>query len=88
MNLRNYIPEKRKFSGILCFRQQRSRRRRTAAVRRRRIIATIIPTDKKTKIAWNCTDIVCFYIRKMIEFQSLSMWITHLIWLNSNIHAF
>ena len=22
----NYIPEKRKFSGILCFRQQRSRR--------------------------------------------------------------
>ena len=24
----NYIPEKRKFSGILCFRQQRSRRRR------------------------------------------------------------
>ena len=23
----NYIPEKRKFSGILCFRQQRSRRR-------------------------------------------------------------
>ena len=23
-----YIPEKRKFSGILCFRQQRSRRRR------------------------------------------------------------
>ena len=24
----NYIPEKRKFPGILCFRQQRSRRRR------------------------------------------------------------
>ena len=30
----NYIPEKRKFSGILCFRQQRSRRT-AAAVRRR-----------------------------------------------------
>ena len=28
----HYIPEKRKFSGILCFRQQRSRR---TAVRRR-----------------------------------------------------
>ena len=27
----NYIPEKRKFSGILCFRQQRRRRRRRAA---------------------------------------------------------
>ena len=32
----NYIPEKRKFSGILCFRQQRSR-----AVRRRRRRVTI-----------------------------------------------
>ena len=40
----NYIPEKRKFSGILCFRQQRSRRRRrtaaAAAAVRRRIIAS------------------------------------------------
>ena len=49
---------------------------------------SIILTEKKiTKIAWNCTDNVCFYIRKMIEFQSLSMRITHLIWLNSNIHV-
>ena len=35
----NYIPEKRKFSGILCFRQQRSRhtvRRRTVRRRSRR----------------------------------------------------
>ena len=30
----NYIPEKRKFSGILCFRQQRSRRRRRVVRRR------------------------------------------------------
>ena len=40
----HYIPEKRKFSGILCFRQQRSRRRRrrrtAAAAVRRRIIAS------------------------------------------------
>ena len=27
----NYIPEKRKFLGILCFRQQRSRRRRVGS---------------------------------------------------------
>ena len=32
-----YIPEKRKFSGILCFRQQRSR----AAVRRRVTISLL-----------------------------------------------
>ena len=39
----NYIPEKRKFSGILCFRQQRSRRRRrrTAAAAVRRIISLL-----------------------------------------------
>ena len=30
----NYIPEKRKFSGILCLRQQRSRVRRVRRVRR------------------------------------------------------
>ena len=35
-----YIPEKRKFSGILCFRQQRSRRR-TATVRRRVTISLL-----------------------------------------------
>ena len=36
-----YIPEKRKFSGILCFRQQRSRRRRVVrrrVVRHRRVV--------------------------------------------------
>ena len=32
MDLYNYIPEKRKFSGILCFRQQRSRRRVTISL--------------------------------------------------------
>ena len=36
--LHNYIPEKRKFSGILCFRQQRSRR----LVRRRRNLVSAI----------------------------------------------
>ena len=38
----NYIPEKRKFSGILCFRQQRSHRRR--AVRRvvRRVVRHVV----------------------------------------------
>ena len=35
-----YIPEKRKFSGILCFRQQRSRR----VVRHRRRRVTILST--------------------------------------------
>ena len=30
--LSNYIPEKRKFSGILCFRQQHSRRRVVSAI--------------------------------------------------------
>ena len=34
IGLCNYIPEKRKFSGILCFRQQRSRAAAAAAVRR------------------------------------------------------
>ena len=29
---RNYIPEKRKFSGIFCFCQQRSRRRRRVTI--------------------------------------------------------
>ena len=35
----SYIPEKRKFSGILCFRQQRSRRRRRR--RRRRVTISL-----------------------------------------------
>ena len=36
----NYIPEKRKLSGILCFRQQRSRRAATAV--RRRITISLL----------------------------------------------
>ena len=37
----NYIPEKRKFSGILCFRQQRNRVRRRR-VRRRRVTISLV----------------------------------------------
>ena len=38
----HYIPEKRKFLGILCFRQQRNRRRlRRRSVRRRRITISL-----------------------------------------------
>ena len=37
----NYIPEKRKFSGILCFRQQRSRRRRPPPPRHNFVVSAI-----------------------------------------------
>ena len=60
--LPHYIPEKRKFSGILCFRQQHSRRRVRRRVRRRHITISLLARPfcqtiqkKKLRIDLKCT---------------------------------